>query len=51
MLDQCSLHNFVNDINIGIKHTLSKFVDDTKLCGAANTLKGQYAIQKELDRL
>ena len=48
--DQCSSVSF-SDVNSGIECTLSKLRDDTELCGAVDTPKGQYAIQRDLDRL
>ncbi|PKU46677.1 rna-directed dna polymerase from mobile element jockey-like [Limosa lapponica baueri] len=42
---------FVRDMDSGIECTLSKFADDTKLRGMADTLEGRDAIQMNLGRL
>ena len=48
-LDRCSLISSSVTLTVGLS-ALSTSVDATKLCGAVNTLEGQNAIQRDLDK-
>ncbi|GAB0183633.1 cAMP-dependent protein kinase inhibitor alpha [Grus japonensis] len=42
---------FVSNMDSGIECTLSKFANNTELCGVFDTLEGRDAIQRDLDRI
>ncbi|KAJ7401679.1 rna-directed dna polymerase from mobile element jockey-like [Pitangus sulphuratus] len=46
-----TVNNFTGDLDDGIKCSLVKFADDTKLSGVVDILEGRTSLREDLDRL
>ena len=51
ILDATLFNIFLSDPGDGIKCTLTKFPDNTKLCGEVDTWEGRATLREDLDRL
>lgn len=41
------INRFISDLDAGVEYIISRFVDDTKLGGAADSHEGQEAFQRD----
>jgi len=46
-----SVQDFINDLDAVGECTINKFADDTKVGGTVDSLEGQEALKRNLDRL
>ena len=51
MLGPVLFNIFINDLDVGVKSSLAKFVDNTKLWGSVVMLEDRLQIQADLNRL
>jgi hypothetical protein len=42
---------YINDLDVGINSSISKFADDTKIGRVINTAEDNIALQEDLDKL
>lgn len=51
ILSSVLLNMVINNLDTGLKEILNKFVEDTKLGGAGNSLEDREALQRDIEKL